>query len=228
MPQPGTIYYLILYGIIILLQFYRTFNLVKDQPDKYNWRDYFYVSLQVVFTSAGVIVLLLSELRHWMGAIVMAYMGLVLISSFLDLAGMRFRDNTRVSLHIAIIVVVVFTTIFSYERILPRSNAKEGQPKPTVAVVHRYKVAFSYLDLTLSRHLGAGKMLNMQLYFSASVEGVSREDAVIKAKEKAMSNEPGSIRPFNPSHKGNQIDVRLSNEQVVVEEVATVASPSGG
>ena len=228
MPQPGTIYYLILYGIIILLQFYRTFTLVKDQPDKYNWRDYFYVSLQVVFTSAGVIVLLLSELREWMGVIVMAYMGLVLISSFLDLAGMRFRDNTRVSLHIAIIVIIVFTTIFSYQRVLPRSKPKEAQPKPIVEVVHRYKVAFPYLDLTLARHLGTGKMLNMQLYFSTSVEGASREEAVLKAKEKALSSEPGSIRPFNPSHKGNQIDVRLLNEQVVVEEVATVASSSGG
>jgi len=53
MTQPGAVYYLILYGIIIVLQFFNLFTLVKDKPDEYNWRNYFYVSLQVVYTSAG-------------------------------------------------------------------------------------------------------------------------------------------------------------------------------
>jgi len=215
---------LILYGIIILLQFTKTFIQVKEEPGKYNWRNYLYVSLQVVYTSAGVVILLLAELKEWMGVIMLAYVVLVLISSFLDNVGNRFQSNTLVALHSVIIGFIIFTTIFSYERILPKSKLKEDQPKATVAVVHRYKVALPYVDLTLSRHLGPGKMLNTQLYFSTNVEGVSREEAVLKAKEKALSNEPGSIRPFNPSHKGNQIDVRLSNEQTVVEEVATVAS----
>jgi hypothetical protein len=227
MIQPGAIYYLILYGIIILVQFSKTFTLVKDQPDRYNWRDYFYVSLQIVYTSAGVAILLLLQLsREWMAVIMIAYVALVFISSILDHIGMRFRNNTRVFLHLIIIAFVAFTTIFSYERFLPKSASKEDQQQKTVAMVHHYKVALPYVDLTLSRHLGPGKMLNTQLYFSTNVEGVSRDEAVLKAKEKALSNEHGSIRPFNPSKKGNQIDVRVLNEQAVVEEVAM--APSGG
>lgn len=228
MPQPGTIYYLILYGIIILLQFTKTFIQVKEEPNKYNWRDYFYVSLQVVYTSAGVVILLLAELKEWMGVIMLAYVVLVLIGSFLDNVGKRFQANTRLGLHSVIIAFVIFTTIFSYERVLPKSKPKEDQPKATVAVVHRYKIAFPYLDLTLSRHLGAGKMLNTQLYFSTSVEGTSRAEAVFRAKEMALSNEPESIRPFNPSPKGNQIDIRVLSEQAIVEEVAAAVPPSMG
>jgi hypothetical protein len=156
----------------------------------------------------------------------LAYVVMVLISSFLDNVGNRFHSNTRVALHSVIIGFIIFTTIFSYERVLPKSKPKEDQSRAAAAVIHRYKVAFPYLDLTLSRHLGAGKMLNTQLYFSTSIEGASREEAVFKAKEKALSNEPGSIIPFNPSHKGTQVDIRLSSEQTVVEEVLSTQKSS--
>jgi hypothetical protein len=228
MTQPGAIYYLILYALIIVLQFFKTFPLVKDEPDKYNWRSYFYVSLQVVYTSAGVAILLFAQLRDWMAVIMMAYVVLVVISSFLDPVGVKFRENTRLALHLVIIAFIVITTIISYEKVLPKSTPKEDQKKATAAMVHHYKVALPYLDRTLARHVGPGRMRDTLLYFSTSVEGPSRGDAVLKAIELALSNEHGSIRPFKQSQKGNQDDVQVLSEQAIVEEVAAVVPSSGG
>ena len=227
MTQPGTIYYLILYALIVILQFFKTFPLVKEEPDKYSWRNYFYVSLQVVYTSAGVAILLFAQLRDWMAVIMMAYVVLVVISSFLDSVGAMFRENTRLAIHGVIIAFVVITTIISYEKVLPKSTPKEDQ-KATVAVVHHYRVALPYLDRTLERHVGAGRMRDTLLYFSTSVEGASRREAVLKAKEMALGGDHGSIRPFNPSQKGDQSNVQVLSEQAIVEEVAAMVPSSGG
>ena len=228
MTQPGAIYYLILYALIIVLQFFKTFPLVKDEPDKYNWRNYFYVSLQIVYTSAGVAILLFAQLRDWMAVIMMAYVVLVVISSFLDPVGAKFRENTRLALHLVIIAFIVISTVISYEKVLPKSIPKEDQKKATAAMTHHYKVALPYLDRTLARHVGPGRMGDTLLYFSTSVEAASRGDAVLKAIEIALSNDHGSIRPFKPSQKGNQADVQVLSQQAIVEEVAVVRSSGGG
>lgn len=228
MTQPGAIYYLILYALIIVLQFFKTFPLVKDEPEKYNWRNYFYVSLQVVYTSAGVAILLFAQLRDWMAVIMMAYVVLVVISSFLDPVGVKFRANTRLVIHLVIIVFVVITTIISYEKVLPKSTSKKDQRRATATMVRHYKVALPYIDRTLARHVGPSRIRDTLCYFSTSVEGASRGDALLKAIEIALSNEHGSIRPFKPSQKGNQDDVQVLSGQAIVEEVATVVPSSEG
>jgi len=228
MTQPGAIYYLILYALIIVLQFFKTFPLVKDEPEKYNWRNYFYVSLQVVYTSAGVAILLFAQLRDWMAVIMMAYVVLVVISSFLDPVGVKFKANTRLVIHLVIIVFVVITTIISYEKVLPKSTHKEDQRRATANMVRHYKVALPYIDRTLARHVGPSRIRDTLCYFSTSVEGASRGDALLKAIEIALSNEHGSIRPFKPSQKGNQDDVQVLSGQAIVEEIATVVPSSGG
>ena len=228
MTQPGAIYYLILYALILILQFFKTFPLVKDEPDKYNWRNYFYISLQVVYTSAGIAILLFAHLKDWMAVIMMAYVVLVVISSFLDPVGVKFHQNTRLALHLVIIVFVVITTMVSYEKVLPKSIPDLDREKATVAAVRQYKVALPYLDRTLEKHVGAGRMRDTLLYFSANVEGASRGEAVLKAKEMALSNEHGSIRPFNPSKKGIVPIIQILTERAIVERVAAVVPSTGG
>lgn len=217
MTQPGAIYYLILYALILLLQFFKTFSLVKDEPDKYNWRNYFYISLQVVYTAAGIAILLFAQLKDWMAVIMMAYVVLVVISSFLDTVGAKFRENTRLVLHLLIIIFVVTTTLVSYEKVLPKTISDQAQAKPTVIPVRKYKVALPYVDRTLETHVGAGRMRDTLLYFATMVESTSRGEAVLKAKEIALSNERGSIKPFNPSQKGITPMIQIMSEQAIVE-----------
>jgi hypothetical protein len=222
MTQPGAIYYLLLYIIIIVLQFWKTYPLVKEEPIKYNWRNYFYVSLQVLYTSAGVAILLLAQLKDWMGVIMMAYVFLLLFSSFLDTVGAKFQQNIRLVLHITIIALVLLTTVISYEKVLPKSVPGEDQKKATVAIVHHYKIALPYLDRTLAKHVGEGRMRDTLLYFSTSIDGASRGDAVLKAMELALNNQHGSIKPFMPSPKGIRDDIHVLSEQAIVEEVFAV------
>lgn len=228
MTQPGAIYYLILYALILILQFFKTFPLVKEEPDKYNWRNYFYVSLQVVYTSAGVAILLFAQLKDWMAVIMMTYVVLVVISSFLDPVGVKFHQNTRLVLHLVIIAFVVTTTMVSYEKVLPKTVSTQAQEKPTVAPVHQYKVALPYVDRTLEKHVGPGRIRGTLLYFSANVESMSRGDAVLKAKEIALSNEHGAIRPFNPSKKGVNLMIQIMSDQAIVEQIPFVLTSTGG
>jgi len=206
--QPGAVYYLILYAIIIALQFFKLFKQVKTEPDKYSWRNYFYVSLQVVYTSAGVAVLLVAQLRDWMAVIMVAYLLLVLISSFLDTVGAEFRDNTRVTVHLIIIASVTAITIISYQKVLPKSAP------PSMA--RHYKVALPYMDNTLARYVSPDRMGDRLLYFSTSVDAPSRAEA----RDMALRKTGGSIKPFKPSRKGNPSDVVVLSDQAVIEELA--------
>jgi len=210
MTQPGAIYYLVLYAIIVVLQFFKVFPDTKQDPARVNWRNYFYVSLQVVYTSAGVAVLLFAQLKDWMPVIMMTYVFLVLISSYLDAAGTMFRENTRLAIHLFIIAFIVFATVISYQRILPKTTPP--------SMLHQYKVALPYVDNTFSRYVTPARMGSRMLYFSTSVEAPSRAEALLKGMNMAMGNVSGSIRPFKPSDKGGPFDVLVLSDQAVVEE----------
>jgi hypothetical protein len=226
MTEPGAIYYLILYALIIILQFFKTFPLVKDDPQKYNWRNYFYVSLEVVYSSAGVAILLLAQLKNWIGVIMMVYIVLVVIGSFLDPVGVRFRNNTRLALHIIIIAFIVVITIVSYDKLLPKSNHEEEKTKAQVLPAKHFKVALPYIDQTLYKYVGAGRMQGEHLYFSASVDAQSRDEAVLKAKELAIGDTGQSIKVFMPSPKGKQADLQIILQEAISEEL--VGSPTQG
>lgn len=226
MTQPGAIYYLILFALILILQFFKTFPLVKDEPDKYNWRNYFYISLEVVYTGAGIAILLFAQLKEWMAVIMMAYVVLVVISSFLDPVGAKFRENTRLALHLLIIVFVITVTLVSYAKVLPKTICEQPQAKKsTVLPVFKFKVALPYVDRTLEKHVGVGRMRDTLLYFSTTVEGTSRSEAVLKAKEIALSNERGSIKPFNSTQMGATPIIQVTSDLAIVEQI-TDANPA--
>ena len=160
-----------------------------------------------------------------MAVIMMAYVVLVVISSFLDPVGAKFRENTRLALHLFIIAFVVTTTLVSYEKVLPKTKAEQSQAKSTVTAVRQFKVALPYIDRTLEKHVGVGRMRDTLLYFSTIVESTSRGEAVLKAKEIALSDKRGSIRPFNPSQKRTAPMIQVMSDQAIVEQIAD-ASPS--
>jgi hypothetical protein len=215
MLQPGAIYYLLLYVLIIAIHFFKTFSKVKDEPERFNWKHYFFVSLEVVYTSAGVAILLVAEAKgQWQAVIMMGYVAFVVITSFLDTVGSRFHENTRVGISALIIVLVVAGTSISYAKFLPKGD--EVQKK-------QYSVALPYLDRALENHVGADKMYGKRLFYGTTVEGLSRSEAVEKAREDALSRAPKSISPFTTSkHPTTQPafqSIVLFIDDVVVEEL---------
>ena len=126
--------------------------------------------------------------------------------SFLDTVGVKFRENTRLGLHLLIIEFVITTTLVSYEKVLPKTISDQAlaQAKPTVIPVRQYKVALPYVDRTLEKHVGAERMRETLFYFLTMVESTSRGEAVLKAKEIALSNERGvSKRSTTPGRCGS-------------------------
>jgi hypothetical protein len=183
--------------------------------------------LQVLYTSAGVAILLIGELKEWIPVIMMIYLGLVVSSSYLDTTGKNFKQSTQFAVHMFIIIFVVAVTLYSYEKILPRQHNNKENQKPISATVsatvavHNYKVAFPYIDRTLVKHVGSNRMRDTLLYFATNVKGISRDDAILKAKLMAfnLENDNVAIKLFNPSQKGKEGKIQILSEQAVVEDL---------
>lgn len=209
--EPGAIYYLVLYALIIVLQFFKTYPGVREKRDKLNWRHYFFVSLEVVYTSAGVAILLVAQQKEWIAVIMMVYVMLVVISSFLNTVGAEFKDNTRLAIHILIITIIVGTTVFSYAKLLPSSLPQSKEPVD-------YIVTVPYRDLTLEKHVGP-RMGEKKLLYRTTVKGASPNDAITNAKEKALSNGQDSITPFDSKQRASQAVILISDEAMALESI---------
>src|SRR5208283_136769 len=146
----------------------------------------------------------------------------IVFTSYLDPVGARFKQNIRFALHIVIIVIVVATTVYSYERVLPKSISAKTQQR------HYYKVVLPYRDHTLVSWFGLGRARDVLLCFSATVEGASRGDAVVKALNVALAGQHDSIMPFRPSGKGKRSDVEPLTDEATVEEVFLKANQERG
>ncbi len=119
------IYYLILYLFIFVIHFFKIYPNIRDNPSQYNWRHYGFFSLEIVYTSAGVALLVMASQRDWLSVIMITYMLLLISSAFLDTIGVRFQDKSRFTAHMAIIGIVVLATIVLHATVLSKVYERE-------------------------------------------------------------------------------------------------------
>ena len=120
--SPSTYYYLGLYVLVLVIRY---FKLKKDHTSGPPWPRVLFVSLEIVYTSAGFIILLLEHLRELIAPIVVFYIVLVIVSSNLDSMDERFSLRQKIILHLAILILIVGSTVYSFQTVL--------KPKPVLA-----------------------------------------------------------------------------------------------
>jgi hypothetical protein len=181
--NPSTMYYLGLYILVFVIRFFKLkkeFPTIKNAPDtkNFNFILVFFVSLEIVYTSAGFIILLLENQKDWIPAIVIFYIVLVVISSNLDSMDERFDEKTKFIFHIIIILVIVVGTVYSLNSFLdPRkkdTNNLDGDKT--------FIISIPYTDISLVNHIGNPKKFSNKnkLIFIAEIKAKDKDEAIEK------------------------------------------------
>lgn len=206
--SPNTMYYLALYGLVVLVRF---FKLKKEAPlDKpFDWKRVFHVGLELVYTASGLVVLLLVDLKNYAAFIVIGYLIVVIISSQIETMAERFSPTTVFVTHCLILVAVLYTTVWYFESVQP-----DVDKAAKVAKVHRhFRVAMPYQDMALREHIGAAFGAR-QLVFVTDVEADDEFSAKLKAKAEFREK----ISPFESRRrKTTGDDVIVYLDQIIVK-----------
>src|SRR6266571_473922 len=112
--SPTTLYYIGLYAVVILVRFFKL-KKAADPSVQWDWKPVFHVALEIVYTSSGLVILLLQGLKAYAAFIIIIYLMLILISSQIEFMEEKFSKNAAFYTHVGISVVIVITTIFYFE-----------------------------------------------------------------------------------------------------------------
>ncbi len=82
-----------------------------------------------------------------------------------------------------------------------------------------YRVAIPYIDLTLDRYLGRGKLEGIKFVYITKVTAISREEAIEKAKAKFWGSDLDSLRLFSQYKEKTLYNVSLFGDEIFVERL---------
>ncbi|WP_299227712.1 hypothetical protein [uncultured Psychroserpens sp.] len=162
--NPITTYYLFLYLMVLVINFFRVRKKyqIPDEntpnPENFNWKPVFHISLDIVYTSAGFIVLLIQNLEEWVPALLVFYLILVLISSNLDSISEKLGEDFKLTAHILIVLIIIFTTYITFNTDFIISNK------------NKYDVAIPYVDKTVIDKVGYNLIGEKEFIFVTQIE----------------------------------------------------------
>lgn len=216
---PQAVYYLMLYALIVVIKFVKVFLLIKRNPNDHSWAHVTFVALEVVNTSAGVVILLVASVtKGWVGVVLIGYAMLLFVSSALDTLGPEINERKRVALNLIVVIFVISSTVFAFQFFIHGGSMED--PTPAEA---SYSVAIPYIDNTLSRHIGA-KRPGVVTVFNLKVNALSREAALEKAIA-AFESERGPAL-FDPQAAKNDFNINILRSRIVVERLAAQMTPA--
>jgi hypothetical protein len=225
MLSPQMIYYLILYLFIFLIHFFKVYPYVRDNVSQYNWWHYGFFSLEIVYTSAGVALLVMGSQKDWMSVMLASYMVLLVCSAFLDTIGTKFKDKSRFTAHMVIIGIVILSTIVLHATVVGKVYEREKEWKVMASKLKTapspplYRVGIPYVDLTLDRYLGRNKLEAIKFVFITKVSAPSREEAIEKAKAKFWGSDPDSMKLFSQDKKKSLYNVSVFMDEAFAERL---------
>ena len=215
--NPNTVYYLLIYVIILVVRFFKIHHSVKNQEEGTNRRHYWFVGLELVYYSVGIIILLMSSAPQWASVTITAYIVLLLVSAFLDAQGPEFAEGKRLWANLAIIAVVAtFSTVFNQTLLFPKPPQGIGAQDKAAAVTREYRVAIPYSDYSLRRYLG-DRLGDRMLVFVTTVTAPGRNEAVAAARRQFWDEKNESIAPFDPKRPKTPQNIAVDDDRIVAE-----------
>jgi len=207
--SPTLSYYLGLFTLVIFIRFFRVRRDKPNKTDRKIW-DYFLIAQEIVYTSAGIFILMLEKEKIWVGLIVIIYVILVFASSAMD--GLNQDSEYKlISLFNPIIVVlVVVGAILCFQVYMPNLEQKEViKEQSTFDSLYQYKVALPFYDNTLKKHVGQERLGKRMLMYFTEINTNRAINPVDSAKKE-----------FYESSVSNPIitDVKGVDEKIVINE----------
>lgn len=217
---PQAVYYLMLYALIVVIKIVKVFLLIKRSPNDHSWAHVTFVALEVVNTSAGVVILLVASVtKGWVGVVLIGYAMLLFVSSALDTLGPEINERKRVALNLIVVAFVISSTIAAFQFFIRGGGSmEEAVPAET-----GYSVAIPYIDNTLSRHLGA-KRPGVVTVYNVKLNALSREAALEKAVSTFESERGPTL--FDPQAAKNDFNINILRSKIVVERLVVPIAPA--
>lgn len=209
---PQAVYYVMLYALIVVIKIVKVFLLIKRNPNDHSWLHVTFVALEVVNTSAGVVILLVASVtKGWVGVVLIGYAMLLFVSSALDTLGPEIEEKKRVALNLIVVAFVVSSTVIAFQLFIHGGSMDDSATADST-----YSVAIPYVDNTLSRHLGA-KRPGVVTVHNLKVSAISREAAL----EKAISDFESERGPtlFDPQAAKNDFNINILRSRIVIERL---------
>ncbi len=114
-----TLYYLCQYIVVFVISYFRVRKAFQNQDPttpaapKFNWRPVFFVSLEVVYTSAGLLIVLIDDSKEWAPVIIIVYIIFILISSNLTSIEEKFSEKSKFKAHLTITLFIIAGTVLA-------------------------------------------------------------------------------------------------------------------
>jgi hypothetical protein len=176
------IYYLGLYIVVICVNYFKLLKEYK-KPDAatpakpFEWRRVFYVSSEFIYTSAGVIIIILKDQPTWIPVVLIAVLILMIFSININSLEERFPNKASIFwIHIILIIFIMGGTAYTFynqDQISQSSNKSDS--------TCCYKISIPYQDRTLLRHYGYEKMENTYLNYTIALKSKNERTAIKSA-----------------------------------------------
>lgn len=215
------IYYIALYIFVFVIRFFKIFhyNLSKSANDP-NKKGYIHISLEIVYSASGFVILLIQALTSSVAPILMIYAVFLISSAFLDIIEEKYLNKLTAYLNSIIIFCIVAATVIFLAFVLPKlAEDKENESKK-VEVVHdtlkTYQVSVPYLDNTLRKHVGFEKFRNRRLVYFSTLKAKNDSIAIFDALLQFERNDTCS--PIFPSIAGlTQPFIQIDTSEIIVK-----------
>jgi len=208
--DPRLVYYLLLFLFVFVLRFFKLLPLFRSGDSKVNWKHIGFGSLDLVYTSAGVVALLVLNERSWIQALMIGWAILLVVSTFLDAQGEQLTDNARFGGHVLVAAIVVVGTVFVFQIVPAEPDQKSAPPKQ-----HDYRVAIAYVDTTLDQHVGVGKLGDRRLMYVADVRAFSAREAETLARQEFWKPDNTRVAPFLSKREKTLYTLAIAGDPVV-------------
>jgi len=200
--NPETIYYLFIYAFIIFVRFTKIYG--QNKP----WQEYFFISLEFVYSSVGIVIVLMTQAeQNSLSAVFIIYCFILMVSVFLD-ANDKFSLNMRVAGHLFIIGTVITSAIYFNQTLLFPKEIK------TETRVAQYLVSVPYYDLAARAYVGDKFGTRKFVYISKTMAS-NPADAVRNAQADFHAHANEIALQVDPRRKRNADDLVIDTNDIL-------------
>jgi len=165
-----------------VVRYFKILPDIKATPPRSNLKNVGFVSLDIIYTAAGLATLLVASRPDWVAPIVAGYILLLVFSAFLDARGEYFTDARRLAAHVVVIAVIVLATVYTFQFALQGDPNTARDERGQTA--YQFRVALPYIDHTLDQYIGRDRLEGRRLVYTVEVVASSRRAAEEKARSR--------------------------------------------
>lgn len=211
------IYYSALYLLILVS---RTVKVRKDVDYKKPlFTDYFLSAQEILYTAAGVSIILLNNLNNFKEGVFGIYFLLVISTAFIDSLNNDKNVSFKGWYNFGIIILVFIATIYTFLYLLP--SVKANSLLDVVCkqdTTYFYKVIIPYNDNTLIKHVGKEKFKTRKLVYIQTFETKNDSMAIQIAKNNFIE-ETDISKPIFPDTKGLiKLPIDYDDKEIILKK----------